>query len=624
MRGTRSVAIRVFLAGAAVWTLSGCAGSEDTHGRHVPVHPPGDLRHLGEYSRPDLVREGMQALLGEWKLEYDPEDVGLSEGWAQNPAFSRKITVPFCVEAEASGIGDPDPPGILWYAKRFQQELPEVPGHTLLHFGAVDYRAQVWLNGRYLGEHAGGYTPFRFEVHDVIDRDNLLVVRVEDFLGPDLPRGKQSQFGFPFSVFYETVTGIWQPVWMERTGSIYLDSYRVFPDLRTGKVRIVCRLAGGPGHAEVKVEAGSPLGERRAETAHVSKAGEEKVAAQVILDFGQLLPWSPGDPALYGLEFTISSEDSLDEVHGYFGVRTVETRDGDIRLNGERLYQRLVLHQGYYPGGHYTPTEPALFRKDIELVKAFGFNGLRMHQKIEDPRLLFWADMLGALVWEEMPSAHALGDSMREALEREWREAIDRDFNHPSIITWVPFNESWGVGLGILPILVFQEAKDFVKQICRRTREWDPTRLVIDNSGYDHTSETDVVDVHHYLGTVERCAALYEELEDLYAYEWSPLRWILSLNAAESSQNVFTWEEGYSGQPVIISEYGGFGYYDVEGEGSLIENYRAYTELILEQDHLDGYCYTQFSDTYQERNGLTDAYRLPKVPPEEIRRINTP
>jgi len=616
----------MFLAWMAACILSGCAETEGRNGPTVSGDPQEEalnLRYLGKYPRPDLVRERFQSLAGEWDLEYDPEDEGLSEGWFRDPAFSRKITVPFCVESEASGVGDIDPPAVLWYAKRFTQDLPDPPGQTLLHFGAVDYRARVWLNGRLLGEHAGGYTPFRFEVRDVLEKNNLLVVRVEDLLDPSQPRGKQSQFGVPFSVFYETVTGIWQPVWLERAGTIYLDGYRVYPDLRTGAVRIVCRLAGGQGDAEVKVEATAPDGRVLTERTHARKSDGEVVEAQLILDFGGLFPWSPGEPALYGLHFTVTSGGSRDEVQGYFGARTIEARDGDVWLNGERLYQKLMLHQGYYPEGHYTPVDPALFREDIERVKAFGFNGLRMHQKIEAPLFLFWADILGALVWEEMPSAYEFGAPMQEALEREWREAVDRDFNHPSIITWVPFNESWGVGLGMIPILVFPEAKEYLKQVYRLTRAWDPTRLVIDNSGYDHTSETDVVDVHHYLRTLEQCESLYRELEDLYTYEWSPLRWLTSMIGA-SNQNVFAWEEGYSGQPVIISEYGGFGFYDVEEDRSLIENYRAYTELIREQDHLDGYCYTQFSDTYQEENGLLDATRNPKVPPEEIRRINTP
>jgi hypothetical protein len=246
-----------------------------------------------------------------------------------------------------------------------------------------------------------------------------------------------------------------------------------------------------------------------------------------------------------------------------------------------------------------------------------------MHEKIESPQFLFWADFLGALVWEELPSAWWVSDEQKANLEREWREAIERDINHPAIITWVPFNESWGVGVGILPVVLLPEGKALAKYMHARTREWDPTRIVIDNSGYDHTAVTDVVDVHHYLGSTDLAARFYDELDqDLYGYEWSIERAIRGTDPSRSTQNVFTFDEGYSGQPILVSEYGGFGFYESEEPGDVVERYRAYTEQIQAQPHIDGYCYTQFGDTYQERNGLLDEARNPKVPVDEIRAIN--
>ncbi len=594
-----------------------CGEGEDPSDRS---RPPG-LSSLAEYPRPDMARQGFQSLEGEWEFEVDAADVGLVDAWAAHPLFTRKIQVPFCVESEASGIEDLDPPSVVWYAKRFRDALPAAPGRTLLHFGAVDYQARVWLNGRYLGQHDGGYTPFQFEVGDLLQEDNLLVVRVEDTNDLSLPRGKQSPNGEPFEIFYETVMGIWQPVWLERAGEIYLEGYRIYTDLGSGEVRLVCRLAGGQGTAEVTAAATSPKGRRTTGGTRVDKS-EAAAEAEIILNCGELMPWSPKRPNLYGLEITVETGASRDGVEAYFGARTVEVRGNEVWLNGEPLYQKLILHQGYYPEGLYTPLGSAVFKQDVELIKAFGFNGLRMHVKNEAPPFYFWCDYLGCLVLQDMPSAMLFKPKMKTALEAQWREIVERNFNHPSIITWIDFNESWGVGLSLLPVLVLPEAQEYVKQVYYLTREWDPTRPVIDNSGYDHTAETDIVDVHQYLNSLEKCEKLYDELKDLYAYRWSLLRMILGADAGNSTENVFARGEGYSGQPILISEYGGFGFYDTGTEESLLESYRAYTEQIIQQEHIQGYCYTQFHDTWEEQNGLVHLNRRPKVPPDEIKAIN--
>ncbi len=593
---------------------------EETAGERSGASPL-DFAYLGNYFRPDMAREVYQDLTGKWELEYDIGDVGIGESWFADPAFTRKINVPYCVESEASGVYDLNPPSVIWYARRFADELPETPGRTLLHFGAVDYRAQVWLNGHYLGEHKGGYTPFSFEVGGYLEEENLLVVRVEDTNDLSLPRGKQSQLGFPWLFFYETVTGIWQPVWLERTGEIYLDGYRSYPDLETGKVRLVCRLAGGTGKATVKAVATSPTGARSRAMTRVKK-GVDPLQVELTLACGDLLPWSPGEPNLYGLKIVVECGSSFDEVHSYFGARTIEARDGNIWLNGEPLYQKLVFVHGYYPQGHYTPTHPDAYRKDVELVREYGFNGLRLHIKVEAPPFYFWCDYLGCLVLQDMPSAYAFSDTMKEAFEREWRDVIEVNFNHPSIVTWVPFNECWGVGCGIFPFLLLPEANAFVKHIYHRTKEWDTTRPVIDNSGYDHTTVTDILDVHHYLRDLERCQAFYDELKDLFSYRWSLLRALLGVFFFAFAENPIAKGESYRGQPIIITEYGGFDLPYGEDWHPFVEEYRAQTTLIHEQEHILGYTYVELTDTYQSIGGLVDFHRRYKVPPEEIKAIN--
>ncbi len=577
-----------------------------------------EIESLGTYPRPDMVRQSTTVLTGEWSFAYDPEDVGLAEKWYLAPAFSMKINVPFCIESEASGIGDPDPPPVVWYARTFSYHDTGAL-HTLLHFGAVDYHAMVWLNGIFIGEHFGGYTPFTFEVRALLRSHNTLVVRVEDRLNDTRPRGKQSLSGRPYQVFYETVTGLWQPVWLEDAGPVYVERFRVMPDPAAGKVGLTISLAGITDLVTVTAIAHSPHNEWVIATASFEKTDAVQ-SVSVALSFDNLELWSPDDPNLYPLRLVVRTKVGKDVVDSYFGVRTIEVADGDILLNGRYLYQKLILNQGFYSGGHYTPVDPVLYRRDIELIKEFGFNGLRMHEKIESPQLLFWADVVGALVWEELPTAWRFCDEQKAHLEREWREAIQRDANHPSLITWVPFNEAWGLGITVtpllsLPVVLFPDRIDFMKHMVAVTKEMDPTRLVIDNSGWDHTEATDVVDIHQYLPRLEQADALYKELEDLSSYRWSVRRLL------KYGNNVFAPGEAYRGQPLIVSEYGGFGYYWGKPQ-DLVHAYRTATELIQAQPHIDGYCYTQFNDTYQEKNGLVDMDRNPIVPPEDIRAIN--
>lgn len=598
-------------------------GSEEKVEAAVSSGAPVDLAYLADYYRPDMVREDYQSLIGEWDFEYDTGDVGIDQKWYENPTFTKKINVPFCVESEASGIHDINPPNIVWYAREFDDELSGDTGRTLLHFGAVDYKATVWLNGELLGDHTGGYDPFYYDLAGLLqDSDNLLVVRVEDTNDWALPRGKQSILGFPIAVFYETVIGIWQPVWLERVGEVYLDGYKAYPDMTTGNVRVLCRLAGSTGGVDVKITAISPGGDDTTITESIEVSSAE-MEVELVLSMGTLLPWSPDCPNLYGLRITLDRGDSIDEVQGYFGARTVEIIDGMICLNGEPFYQKMTLNQGFYDKGHYTADDPSLYRRDVELVKEFGFNGLRMHVKSEDPRLYFWCDYLGCSVHQDMASNYLLCAAGKAAVEQEWHDIIERNFNHPSITTWIPFNESWGVGLFIIPVVLTMEGKNFVKYMYNKTKEWDPSRLVIDNSGYDHMTETDIIDVHHYIADLDTCQALYDELNDLYNYRWRFIR-ILSLERTWSL-NVLCWCEKYRGQPIMISEYGTGVEYDPADAGqSFLEGYRGQTELIQAQPHLQGYIFTQFNDGGTETGGLVTLDRTPKVPPEEIWKINNP
>lgn len=583
-----------------------------------------NLIRLSQYPRPDRARENFILLDGEWDFEFDERNRGMDDEWFRHAPFTKKIRVPFCVESEASGIGAQNPPEVMWYAREFLMG-EGISGRWLLHFGAADYKAHVWLNGRFLGWHVGGYAPFYFDVTDVSDDKNLLVARVEDSRSPKQPRGKQTVLRRPAAVFYPGVSGIWQSVWLEPAGKIYLEKYSVTTNIQEKTAAFLCYLKGDSGSGTLNCVITSPEGE------DIPLAVDFKKIRECVLplsfSFKDLKLWSPEAPHLYFVKFTVRTvESSVDEVKSYFGFRNIEARGNKIFLNDKPLYQKLLLVQGYFPEGHYTPINQERYKKDVELVKELGFNGLRMHEKIEHKKFLFWCDLLGCLVWEEMPSAYMYSRDSKEALRKQWDEIIERDMNHPSIIVWAPMNESWGVGVFPVPLIVLNSAREFVKEMYRRTKHKDPSRLVVDNSGYDHTDETDIVDVHHYLEDVKKCKSFYEKLRHTDKIKFSWFQLPKSANPAGAPMQTFTRGGYYRGQPILISEYGGFGFYKIAHfqakSGNLLELFRTYTHLIQKQDFICGYCYTQLYDTFQEKNGLCDFSRAPKVNPEEIKNVN--
>lgn len=581
-----------------------------------------DILQLADYPRPDMARDGFMLLDGGWDFEFDKKDRGVDDEWFLHAPFTKKIRVPFCVESEASGVCVQNPTEIMWYAKQFS--FKPANGRTLLHFGAVDYKADVWLNGRFLGWHVGGYAPFHFDVTGIMREQNRLVLRVDDSRSPKQPRGKQTFLRRPVAVFYAGVSGIWQSVWIENAGSVYLEKFKVTTNIHDGSAVFLCRLKGDSRKGKLVCSIVSPDGNRCEQSIEFKKNNEIEIP--VAFAFNELKFWTPETPDLYSVTFAVESDNSMDVVKSYFGFREIKTAGNKIFLNDKPLYQKLLLVQGYFPEGHYTPLDEVQYKTDVERVKELGFNGLRMHEKIEHKKFLFWCDALGCLVWEEMPSGHLYGAELKEALRKQWDEIMERDINHPCIITWVPINESWGVGVFPVPVIVLPSAKEFVKEMYRMTKLKDPSRLTVDNSGYDHTEETDIVDVHHYLEDAERCRKLYEELRQPEKIKFSWTRVPKSIQPGKAPMQIFTRGESYKGQPVLISEYGGFGFYKVANfkarGGDLLALFREYTQLIKEYDFICGYCYTQLYDTFQEKNGLLDFNRAPRVDILKIKDVN--
>jgi beta-galactosidase/beta-glucuronidase len=575
--------------------------------------------------RPQLVREGWAALDGDWDFALDPE--GRWRG-PSDVRWNARIRVPFSPETPASGIGFTGFFRACWY--RLRAPVPFGPGdltegHRLvLRFGAVDHRADVWVGGRWCGEHEGGYTPFAFDVTALAAGGPLeIVVRAEDDPA-DLakPRGKQDWELEPHSIWYPRTTGIWQTVWLEVVPSAHIRSVRWTPSLDRWELGLQIGLEGPvPAGAELRVrlsEHGRPLAADR--YAALSHEVNRVIAFPDpgIDDTRNHLLWSPSSPTLIDAEIALfdGGGEVVDRITSYTALRAVSVQGDRILLNGRPHPLRLVLDQGYWPESGLTPPDGEALRRDVELTKAMGFNGARKHQKIEDPRYLYWADRLGLLVWEEMPSAYRFTTRAIERVTREWMEVLARDYSHPCIVAWVPFNESWGV-----PNLPDKAAeRDWVRALYHLTKTLDPTRPGIGNDGWEAVA-TDIIGIHDYDGAAAQIAARYDSHES---------RPKLFRHARPGGRLLVVGTGTLLEHPVVLSEFGGiacskdteqtWGYQRCSGPAELLELYRELLEVVRSRDMLAGFCYTQLCDTYQEANGLLYADRTPKIPVEEIAR----
>jgi beta-galactosidase/beta-glucuronidase len=577
-----------------------------------------------EYPRPQFVRQEWLNLNGEWEFAFDDADVGLSEGWWDGRPLDLRIQVPFAYQSELSGIHDRGIHEVVWYARTL--EVPEEwrKQDVLLHFGAVDYRATVWINGVEVGHNRGGHVPFRFDIAPYLtDGPNRLTVRVQDLQDPHQPRGKQSSSGVPSGIDYYCTTGIWQTVWLEPVPKMRIDGFTIVPDADRQGFRLSVYLHAPSIGWQVEVEVLD--GEESVATRAAFCTG---AAAQIHIPIPNAKLWSPDSPHLYDFRIRLLRKGMLvDEVTSYAGMRSLEIRDGWLHLNGEPIYLCMVLDQGYWPGGYLTPPSDDAIRADVEWTRKFGFNGARKHQKIEDPRYYYWCDRLGLLVWAEMPNARAWSPEGEEQLLAEWERAVCRDCNHPSIITWVPVNESMG----------FPHLRDghpgqyaFLERIVTQTRQLDPTRPVIDNDGWEHTDVTDIVAIHDYSHTGERLRERYAET--LRGGPLPPAIW-------SGSRQIFARGSSHHGQPVMLTEVGGFLLLPDAPAEELDRIYRVYDSFhtprelltkyedlmlngIAELTFVTGFCYTQLTDIEQELNGLLTFDRRPKVDPAALADIH--
>lgn len=569
-----------------------------------------------EFPEPQFQRQDWQTLNGPWQFEFDDANRGLAEGWESGARpFSKTILVPFCFESKKSGIGDTSFHPWIWYRRQVTLPASWKGRRVHLKFGAVDYRAWVWVNGRLAGSHEGGHVPFGFEItHLLKDGPHTIVVRAEDPpADQSIPRGKQYWEPKSRGIFYTRTSGIWQSVWLEATGSSWLRRVRITPS-NDGVVRFEARVANpSPDLAlTATIRSGESVLARVS-----SPASSERVllAAQV----ANPRLWSPGSPNLYEVTYELrQSADLLDRVESYFGFRSVHVAGGRVRLNGRAIYLKMILDQGYWPESTITPPSDEAIQYDIRMTKEMGFNGSRKHQKVEDPRFLYWADKMGLLVSSEMANAYAFDEDYAARFTREWMEALERDYNHPSIILWVPINESWGT-----PDLRDTRQQQHLRSLVNLTKTLDSTRLVIDNDGWEHIETTDLFAVHDYAPREE---ALYDRWKNFTADEKLPP------NGREYLVEGFA----YNGSPLYLSEFGGiayipagtnvppesWGYSGVEKtEEDALQRldglYRAIARLPFA-----GICYTQLTDVEQEVNGLLTYDRKPKFDAKRIKAMN--
>jgi beta-galactosidase/beta-glucuronidase len=574
-----------------------------------------------EYPRPQFERDCWMNLNGEWDFAFDDNNEGIKNKWYEKPEFNQKIIVPYTYQSELSGINNQDFHDIVWYSRKFSLTDELKSKRILLHFGAVDYSADVWVNGQHLIYHEGGHVPFSVDITEYLAEDNLLVLRAQDpSTDLQLPRGKQYWKRTSERIFYTRTTGIWQTVWLEGVSDTYLKKVWFTPDVDNKSIEIEYEIAGCSQDTQLSIEI-TLSGKRFVkDTSQVINGRGKKTywldkEITVLEDLGGTIFWTPEQPVLFDVVFQVHKNDAIvDEVKSYFGLRKVSVKNGKFMLNNRPYYQKMLLDQGYWEKSLMTAPTDDDFVLDIKMSKEMGFNGVRKHQKVEDPRFLYWADKLGFLVWGEAANAYDYSRKYVKRFVHEWIQVIERDYNHPCIVAWTPLNESWGVE----DILNNKDQQAHSVSLYYLTKSLDQTRLVISNDGWEHT-KSDLLTIHDYEPRKEVLKDRYSSIES-------------TLNSAPARRSIYAEGWGYEGQPVILSEIGGisykkskwsgWGYSTATTDEEFIQAYYNVISAMLETPHIHGFVYTQITDVEQEINGVMTYDRKPKVDPAIIRQIN--
>ena len=564
-----------------------------------------------EYPRPQFERTDWVNLNGQWTFEMDFGASGEQRGWTSSKGLSKKITVPFCPESELSGIGYTDFIPCVWYQRNINIPAEWNGKKILLHFGAADYETKVYVDGKMVGEHKGAGSSFNFDITSYVKAGQQanLVVRVYDNLrGGMQPGGKQCTALFSAGCSYTRVTGIWQTVWMEAVNEQALKNVFAIPDIDQQQlvVRPEFYNEGNDNTLTVEVKDGKKTVAKR-----TSQASNQST---IVLPIKNAHLWSPEDPYLYDVKYTVKNAQGevIDEVSSYMGMRKVHISGGYFYLNNKPYFQRLVLDQGYYPDGIWTAPSDEALRQDIEMSKAVGFNGARLHQKVFEERYYYWADKLGYLTWGEEAS-WVLNINNELAVRNfltEWAEIVVRDRNHPSLVTWTPLNETWNATPGVYV--------RFVNDLYDLTKAIDPTRPINDASGDSHV-KTDIWSVHDYTREPDKLIANHTIKAGVEPYRNMKDKDFLS---------------NYAGQPYMVDEFGGLPWIPKEeranswGYGANIDTVEEFYSILEKEidalkacKHVVGFCYTQITDVEQEKNGIYYYNRKPKFDTARVKAI---
>ncbi len=566
-----------------------------------------------DYPRPNMYRKSWRSLNGSWEFDFYDDPFVLSHKEKLSETLSRTIQVPFTYQTRLSGIESKEIHERVVYRKKIELTEAERDDRVLLHFAAVDFIAEVWIDEVRVGSHTGGYTPFYFDISPFFEDTHTVTLSliVEDTPSPEQPRGKQA-IAAPFACWYTAVSGIWQSVWLEFLPDIYISgvSGEQYADSGTAYFRLQI---SGPGKA-CRISAEVMF---KGESVAKNEWNCHYPSTELHFDIPDLRKWSPENPNLYEVHFSLMRNDSVvDQVETYIAFRDIDVRTDGLYINQKRYFQKLVLMQGFWQESGYSAPDANSFDKDILLAKEMGFNGCRMHMKFEDPRFLYAADRLGFLVWGEAPSFYSFSEKSCSVFRKELTEILNRDKVHPSLVVWVIGNESWG----IKDIGESERIRSWLNEIVELTRSIDPTRPIISNDGWEHLN-SDIMTLHSYEHSEK---SLRDDWERARRNERCGIhRRVFSLHAEDMLE--FPW---------VLSEFGAVSFLgetnkiDHWGYGDTAENERAFFTLFRQLlktaatlDGISGWCYTQFSDIEKEKNGLLFADRTPKIEPSLIKEI---